>query len=98
MKMTSMKVTLFRRVQPLSVTYGLSIWIRSATREFYTLNHPIGAFELHRGLKLLSLRNPFAYLPERWYEEGKPTRWGSGPDSDRDQYVFPHCTLHFVFF
>ncbi|KAF9489007.1 cytochrome P450 [Pleurotus eryngii] len=32
--------------------------------------------------------NPFAYQPERWYTEGQPTRWGSGPDSDRDHYVF----------
>ncbi|KAF9445128.1 cytochrome P450 [Macrolepiota fuliginosa MF-IS2] len=32
--------------------------------------------------------NPFAFMPERWYEEGKPTRWGSGPDCDRDHYVF----------
>lgn len=32
-------------------------------------------------------RNPFAFLPERWYVEGKPTRWGSGPDTDRDQYA-----------
>ncbi|KZT67961.1 cytochrome P450 [Daedalea quercina L-15889] len=33
--------------------------------------------------------NPNAFIPERFYEEGKPTRWGSGPDSqDRELYGF----------
>ncbi|KAF9048046.1 cytochrome P450 [Hymenopellis radicata] len=31
--------------------------------------------------------NPTAFLPERWYVPGQPTRWGSGP-TDRDHYVF----------
>ncbi|KAH9921876.1 cytochrome P450 [Fomitopsis serialis] len=33
--------------------------------------------------------NPTAFMPERFYEEGRPTRWGSGPVSqDRDHYSF----------
>ncbi|KZT09665.1 cytochrome P450 [Laetiporus sulphureus 93-53] len=33
--------------------------------------------------------NPKAFMPERFYEPGKPSRWGSGPDSqDRDHYAF----------
>ncbi|PFH48603.1 hypothetical protein AMATHDRAFT_81709 [Amanita thiersii Skay4041] len=32
--------------------------------------------------------NPTAFQPERWYTPGSPTRWGSGPDSDRDHYAF----------
>ncbi|PCH35529.1 cytochrome P450 [Wolfiporia cocos MD-104 SS10] len=33
--------------------------------------------------------NPTAFLPQRFYTKGKPTRWGSGPDShDRDHYAF----------
>lgn len=32
--------------------------------------------------------NPRAFLPERWYIPGQPTRWASGPTSqDRDQWV-----------
>ncbi|TFY64163.1 hypothetical protein EVJ58_g2809 [Rhodofomes roseus] len=33
--------------------------------------------------------NPTAFIPERFYEEGKPTRWGTGPISqERDHYSF----------
>ncbi|SJL15448.1 related to Cytochrome P450 [Armillaria ostoyae] len=32
--------------------------------------------------------NPTAFQPERFYVPGKPTRWASGPDQDRDHYVF----------
>ncbi|TFY54441.1 hypothetical protein EVJ58_g8867 [Rhodofomes roseus] len=33
--------------------------------------------------------NPTAFIPERFYQEGKPTRWGTRPVSDeRDIYAF----------
>ncbi|KAF9464067.1 cytochrome P450 [Collybia nuda] len=32
--------------------------------------------------------NPTAFQPERFFVDNKPTRWGSGPDQDRDHYVF----------
>ncbi|KAF8074119.1 cytochrome P450 [Lyophyllum atratum] len=32
--------------------------------------------------------NPTAFQPERFLDRANPTRWGSGPDQDRDHYVF----------
>ncbi|TFK33619.1 cytochrome P450 [Crucibulum laeve] len=32
--------------------------------------------------------NPTAFQPERFMTKDKPMRWGSGPDTDRDHYVF----------